>query len=115
MSGQPLMPRYPVGAEIQYRDGHVKVKTAEHGLVPKSRVVASISSKVVNGGEELKPGWRVVHLDMSSYGEPDHDRPENLAVIRCRTTKFVFLKTSRILFLPKTKGASKSLTSLTIK
>lgn len=103
MPNQGLRHRYIPGTIIQYRDGHVRIKTAD-GLKALSRVVASTSSKVVNGGEELKRGWRVVHLDMSTFGTKQHDDPTNLAVIKCRTTKFEFLKAAKILFEPKTES-----------
>lgn len=95
-----LRPRYIPGTIIQYRDGQIKVKT-EEGIVPRSRVVAATSNKVMNGGEELQKGWRVCHLDMSTFGTKEHDDPNNLVVIKCRTTKFQFLKASRIIFEPK--------------
>lgn len=107
--------RYAVGTEIQYRNGVVKVKTPENGIVAKSRVVASLSSKVINGGEELEEGWRVMHLDMSTFGEPGHDRPDNLVVIKCRKTKFSFLKSSRIVFNPPAKLASEKLSKLVLR
>lgn len=95
-----LRHRYLPGTVIQYRDGHVRIKT-EDGLRPLSRVVAATSEKVLGGGQELQKGWRVVHLDMSTFGTKQHDDPSNLAVIKCRTTKFEFLKSSKILFEPK--------------
>lgn len=96
------MGRYPVGAVIQRRTGQIVIKTKNHGLMPRSRWMAENSSRVVNGGAELQKGWRVMHLDMSSFGEDDHDRAENLVVIKCRTTKYtISLKQSRIIHLPK--------------
>lgn len=88
---------YPTNAEIQYRDGIVKIKTKEFGLIPKSRMVAQLSNKVINGGHDLMPGQRVFHLDMNSHGQPGHDRPENLVVVQHRTTKYEFLKRSHVL------------------
>lgn len=101
----PILRRYPVGAVVQRRDGKVYVKTKENGLVAKSRMIAAVNSKVINGGEELQPGWRVVHLNMATFGTDDHDKPENLAVIKCGAYKWEFLKRSRVLFLPKNKLA----------
>lgn len=94
------MSHFAVGTIKQYSDGRIRIKTRESGLIPLSRFNAEISSKVINGGEELQPGSRVMHLDMSSYGERDHDRPENLVVIKCRTTKYKFTGKARILFDP---------------
>jgi hypothetical protein len=112
---KPLMSRYPVGAVVQRRNGVVQVKTEKDGFVSKARLVAANSSKVVGGGQDLQPGWRVMHLDMSTHGEEGHDDPSNLAVIKCRTYKFVFLKLSRILKLPKVKMADNQLRDLVIK
>lgn len=92
--------RYREGMEIQYRNGVVKVKTKENGIIPKARLVATLSSKVIGGGHELEPGERVLHLDMSSHGEMGHDDWKNLVVVKWRTTKFKFLKKSRIVFTP---------------
>lgn len=92
--------RYPVGAEITYRDGVTRIKTKDFGLIPKSRYLAQMTDKVIGGGEELQKGWRVVHLDMSTHGEANHDRPENLAVIRCRQFKFKMLA-RKVVVLPK--------------
>lgn len=95
-----LMHKYPIGAELTYRNGVTKIKSEHYGLIPKARFIAQMSDRVVGGGEELQPGWRVVHLDMSTHGEANHDRPENLAVIRCRRFKFKMLP-KVILKLPK--------------
>lgn len=97
--------RYPVGSEIQRRNGVVVLKTADFGTIPKARAIAQISSKVINGGEELKPGQIVMHMDMSSHGQPGHDRPENLVVIQRRTTKYEFLRKARVLIWGDVKPA----------
>lgn len=98
-----LRANYIPGTVVQYRDGSFKVKSEEHGLIPKSRLIAMTSEKVINGGNDLQKGWRVCHLDMSSYGTDEHDDPSNLVVIKCREHKFEMLKTSRIVFEPKPK------------
>lgn len=100
--------RYPVGAITQHRNGVQYLKTSEHGMIPKARATAMLSTKVINGGHELEPGEIVMHLDMSTHGEPNHDRPENLVVIRRRTSKYVLLKKSRVLYLPPIKPAKVS-------
>ncbi len=100
-----IMSRYPTGAIIQRRSGVQYLKTEEHGLIPKARATAIMSSKVINGGHDLEPGEVVMHLDMATHGEPNHDRPENLVVIKRRTTKYELLKRSRILFLPPVRPA----------
>lgn len=97
MYSKPLLPSYAVGSIVQYRNGQRKVKT-EKGMIPVARAIAANSTEAINGGEELQKGWRVIHLDMSTYGEDDHDRPENLAVVKCRTREFKFLKTSRLIY-----------------
>lgn len=113
MRQKPLRSEYLPGSVIQYRDGRYKIKTTENGLVPLSRFIASNSSKVVNGGEDLQKGWRVHHLDMSTYGTDEHDRPENLVVLKCRTVEFKFLKTARMVKEPK--SASRSIRELVLK
>lgn len=96
---------FEVGTVKQYTNGVIKIKTKEDGLIPLARHVAAMSDKVFGGGHELQPGERVLHLDMNSHGEKDHDRPENLVVVKWRTTKYQFLKASRILRVPGAKPA----------
>ncbi len=96
---------YPVGSIIQRRDGTQYLKTADFGMIPRARATAQLSNKVINGGHDLKPGQIVMHMDMSTHGQPNHDRPENLVVIQRRTTKYELLKRSRVLHWGDTKPA----------
>ena len=88
----PKMHNYPAGARIQRRSGYIFTKTAE-GMKAESRWVAE--QKILS--RDLEPGERVFHKN----GDREDNSAQNLSVIKFNTTKYVPLKTSRVLFVPK--------------
>lgn len=82
---------YPVGTRVQHRNGYIFVKTDDGKLMAEGRR----NWEIQRG--ELKEGDKVYHLD----GDRTNNNIRNLAKIHFNTTKFVLLKESRILWLPK--------------
>lgn len=94
---KPLPRRsYNVGTILQRTDGVPYVKTAE-GWKAEHRL------KMEHLEGELEPGWRVYHKDNNLRGiDPKaFNHKDNLVIIKCRTTKWVKLVNSRVLFEPK--------------
>src|SRR5713226_492836 len=87
---------YPLGTKVQYRSGYIVVKT-EDGMVPESRRIWELQKG------ELQAGDRVFHID----GDRTNNRISNLAKIHYNQTKFVMLKESKILWMPKILAESK--------
>lgn len=81
---------YPVGTKVQHRNGYIVVKTAE-GMIAESRRVWELQRG------ELLEGDRVFHLD----GDRTNNNIRNLAKVHFNTTKFVMLKESKVLWMPK--------------
>jgi hypothetical protein len=88
--------RYVPGTVTIRSDGYTFVKTAdgqkaEHRLIMEHRL-----------GRDLEKGEKVMHLDNTLRGvDPKaFNDPKNLAVVRCRTTKWVKIK-CRVLHVPK--------------
>jgi hypothetical protein len=95
MSQLPPRRSYNVGTVVMRRDGITQVKTRE-GWITEHRLV--IQQRM---NRDLEPGEKVFHLDNTLRGEKDFNDPKNLTVIRCRTTQWVKLTRSRVMFEPK--------------
>lgn len=88
--------RYVPGTVTIRSDGYTFVSTAdgqraEHRLIMEHRL-----------GRELEKGEKVMHLDNTLRGvDPKaFNDPRNLAVVKCRTTKWQKVK-CRVLYAPK--------------
>lgn len=81
---------YPLGTKVQHRNGYIVVKT-EDGMISESRRVWELSRG------ELAQGDRVFHMD----GDRTNNKIQNLAKVHFNTTKFVMLKESKVLWMPK--------------
>lgn len=83
---------YPTGTKVQHRNGYIFVKTEEGKLMAESRRAWELEH-----GEELQPGDRIFHID----GNRENNKLSNLAKVHYNQTKFVMLKESKILWMPK--------------
>lgn len=90
-----LRPRYRTGTVVMRRDGTVQVKTKE-GWIPEHRLVMEHQL-----GRELEEGEKVFHLDNTLKGEEEYNDRRNLTVIKCRTTKWINLVKSRVMYIPR--------------
>lgn len=81
---------YPLGTKVQHRNGYIYVKT-DDGLIPEGRRVYELTHG------ELEAGYRVFHMD----GDRTNNSPRNLSAVKFNTTKFVMLKESKVLWMPK--------------
>lgn len=81
---------YPLGTRVQHRNGYIVVKT-EDGMISEGRRVWELSKG------DLAPGDRVFHSD----GDRTNNNPNNLVKVHFNATKFVMLKESKVLWLPK--------------
>lgn len=88
--------KYPAGTRVQHRNGYIVVKT-EDGMMAESRRVWELHHG------ELQPGDRVFHMD----GDRTNNKINNLAKVHFNDTKFVFLKESRVLWLPTIRTIDK--------
>lgn len=90
---------YPVGTRVQHRNGYivVKVETDEGGarMMAESRRIWELKRG------DLEPGDRVFHVD----GDRTNNDISNLAMVHFNQTKFVFLKASQVLYMPKSKSS----------
>lgn len=82
---------YPTGTKVQHRNGYIFVKTDEGKLMAESRRVWELQRG------ELVPGDRVFHID----GDRTNNKISNLAKVHYNETRFVMLKESKILWMPK--------------
>ncbi len=92
-----IIPRrsYNVGTVLMRTDGVPHVKTEDGWKAEHRRIMELRMSR------ELVEGEKVFHLDNTLKGEKGFNDPKNLAVIKCRTTKWIKLSHSRVLFEPK--------------
>lgn len=85
---------YPMGTRVQHRTGYIFVKVQDDEgnlkLMAESRRVWELKQG------PLEPGDRVFHMD----GDRTNNDIRNLAKIHFNQTKFMFLKQSKILFMP---------------
>lgn len=96
MSYFPKQRNYPVGSKVQHTTRYVHIKQDDGSWKSEHRWM--MEQKVL--GRELEPGEKVFHKD----GSKDNNAPDNLVVIKFSTEKFVKLKKSVVLFIPKFKG-----------
>lgn len=99
-----VIPRrtYQAGSVVQRTDGIPWVKTSE-GWKAEHRHIMELRLN-----RELEEGEKVFHLDNTLRDDPKaFNDPKNLAVIKCRTTKWVKLVRSRVLYEPKKEGQFK--------
>ncbi len=98
------MHNYPRGTKIQRTNRYVFIKQqtgqwkAEHRWVMEQKVL----------GRDLEEGERVFHRN----GIKDENDPGNLVVVKFSTTKFVPLKKSVVLFIPKKQSQMPSRANL---
>jgi hypothetical protein len=95
------MRNYPVGSKVQHTTRYVFVKGSEGKWKSEHRWMAEL--KLLN--RELEEGERVFHKD----GVKDNNNPDNLVVIKFSTAKFVPMKKSKVLFIPKVVGGVKTM------
>lgn len=90
---------YPLGTRVQHRDGYIFVKAQDdegrERLIVESRRIWELRRG------PLEPGDRVFHKD----GDRTNNNIQNLEKIHFNQTKFVFLKESKILYMPSTKAS----------
>jgi hypothetical protein len=88
---------YPLGTKVQHRNGYIKVKIeGEDGFrwEAESRRIWELYK---GQKDPLVEGDRVFHVD----GDRTNNQISNLAKIHYNQVKFVFLKESKVLFMPK--------------
>lgn len=83
--------RYPLGTQVQSKQGYVKVKTRE-GWVGRNRYNWALAHG------DLSKNQKVYHIN----GDKADDKPHNLVAISFNTTKYA-LKHSRVLWIPSQK------------
>lgn len=82
---------YEIGTKVQQKNGVINVK------IGKSRWISEGRYNWITQKGQLKEGQRVYHLN----GDVTDNNPANLVPIQFNTKKFVILKTSRVLYTPK--------------
>ncbi len=97
----PRMHQYPAGSKVQHTTRYVHVKGSDGKWKAEHRWVAELS--II--GRDLEEGERVFHKD----GVKDHNDKSNLVVIKFSTAKFVPLKKSVVLYIPKIVKGVKTL------
>lgn len=94
---------HPVGTKVQHRTGYIYVKIeGEDGhpnWIAESRRIWELQKG------ELKEGDRVYHID----GDRTNNRIGNLAKVHFNSTKFIFLKESRVLWRPPVRQTKKEI------
>ncbi len=83
-----------IGTKVQHRNGYIRVKV-EGKDGPTWQAESRRNWEMQRG--ELQEGDRVFHID----GDRTNNRVGNLARVHFNSTKFVFLKKSRVLWEPK--------------
>lgn len=91
---------YEIGTKVQQKNGVIRVKVGKSNWMPESRY-----NWVTQKGE-LKEGQRVFHLN----GDVTDNHPRNLVPIQFNTKKFVVLKSSRVLYIPKSTQLIREIT-----
>src|SRR5262245_50878979 len=94
---------YNLGTIVMDRDGIAKVKTRE-GWIAEHRHAMQIKLN-----RELEPGEKVFHLDNTLRGENGFNEMHNLTIIKCRITKWVKFKHSRVVYEPRQEKVFKTL------
>lgn len=99
----PKWGNYPVSTKVQHRNGYIKVKIEGDDGKPRWEAESRRVWELQRG--PLSPGDRVFHVD----GDRTNNRITNLAKVHYNEVKFVFLKQSRVLFMPKIKEANRGM------
>lgn len=86
---------HEIGTKVQHRNGYIKVKVEGEDGRPGWQAESRRNWEMQRG--DLQEGDRVFHID----GDRTNNRVGNLAKVHFNNTKFVFLKSSRILWAPK--------------
>lgn len=84
----------PVGTRVQYRNGHIYVKTREMGMIKEARYLVMLKED-----RELDPNERVFFRD----GNRENVKYENLAPIHFAESRFKYLPRSRVIYVPRVK------------
>lgn len=84
----------PIGAKVQHRNGYIHVKVEGDEGEAKWMSEARRTWELHRG--PLKEGDRVFHVN----GDRTNNHISNLAKVHYNSTKFVFLKESKLLFCP---------------
>lgn len=92
-----------IGTKVQHRNGYIFVKIEGDEGDPQWQAEARRVWELQRG--PLNEGDRVFHID----GDRTNNRITNLAKIHYNTTKFVFLKQSRVLYAPSVARRERSL------
>lgn len=90
---------YEVGTKVQQKNGVIKVKIGKSAWLPENRY-----NYIMQKGP-LAEGQRVFHAD----GDVENNHISNLVRIQFNTKKFVVLKTSRVLYVPKARLESEKI------
>lgn len=90
---------YEIGTKVQAKTGVVRIKVGKDHWMPEARY-----QYIMHKGP-LEEGARVFH----SNGDLEDNRPQNLSRIIFRKKRFVILKTSRVLYIPKTTKESETI------
>lgn len=90
---------YPIGTRTQHRNGYIYVKVVDDDGHPKLMAEARRTWELKRG--DLEAGDRIYHMD----GNRENNDIRNLAKIHFNQTRFVFLKQSKILYMPTVKSS----------
>jgi hypothetical protein len=93
----------PLGTKVQYRNGYIKVKCEDNEGKAYWEAESRRIWEMQRG--ELAEGDRIYHID----GDRTNNRIGNLAKVHFNSTKFVFLKQSRVLYMPSSRHKSKEI------
>lgn len=87
---------YDIGTRVQQKAGVIKIKVGNSQWMPESRY-----NWITQKGE-IKEGEKVYHVN----GDVTDNRVQNLVKIQFNTKKFIILKSSRVLYIPKVRAES---------
>lgn len=93
-SERKVSSRDPMGTKSRYRNGHIYVKTKEHGMIKEARYIIMLKE-----GRALDKNERVFFRD----GNRENVSYDNLAPIHFAEARFRFLPRSRVIYVPKAK------------
>lgn len=100
----PLQKRYKVGSIVAGRNGYVRVKVKDGGekaWIPESHLVAQAKGLArpdpKDEGKPIAKDERVFHIGINKQD----NRPENLIVIKIRTTRYALMPSARCLYIPE--------------
>lgn len=85
---------HEIGTKVQHRNGYIKIKIQGDDGKPVWEAESRRNWELQRG--DLEEGDRVFHID----GDRENNKVSNLAKVHFNSTKFTFLKKSRILWTP---------------